>query len=206
MKHNNIICNIHFRKDWQRYVKTWLDQPAKKAARKAVRAEKAQKAAPRPVGLLRPVVRCPTNKYNNKVRAGRGFTLDELKAAGVSPLQARSIGISVDHRRKNRSQEQFKQNVQRLQAYKAKLVILDKKGEKPAFPGAEAVVEEVAKKIYVAEEVTKALTGTSAFGTLRKARNDARKAGRREKRAEIAAVILEERANKKSKKSKKSKK
>ena len=36
--------------------------------------------APRPVdGLLRPAVRCPTIKYNTKLRAGRGFTLEELK-------------------------------------------------------------------------------------------------------------------------------
>ena len=27
VKHNNIIPNQHFRKDWQRYVRTWFDQP-----------------------------------------------------------------------------------------------------------------------------------------------------------------------------------
>ena len=61
---------------------------------------------PRPVaGALRPVVRGQTKRYNTKVRAGRGFTLDELKAAGIPPKHAQTVGICVDHRRKNRSEE-----------------------------------------------------------------------------------------------------
>lgn len=79
VKHNNVIPNGHFRKDWQRYIKTWFDQPAKKAARRQAREAKAIKLAPRPLGKLRPVVRGQTVKYNLRVRAGRGFTLDELK-------------------------------------------------------------------------------------------------------------------------------
>lgn len=61
---------------------------------------------PRPVvGALRPVVRGQTKRYNTKVRAGRGFTLDELKAAGIPAKFAQTVGIAVDHRRKNRSEE-----------------------------------------------------------------------------------------------------
>ena len=61
-------------------VKTWFNQPARKKRRRDARAKKARDIAPRPVaGMLRPVVRCPTIKYNTRVRAGRGFTLDELK-------------------------------------------------------------------------------------------------------------------------------
>jgi large subunit ribosomal protein L13e len=40
-----------------------------------------------------------------KVRAGRGFSLDEIRAAGLHPKYARTIGISVDHRRRNKSTE-----------------------------------------------------------------------------------------------------
>ena len=40
---------------------------------------KAAAVAPRPVDLLRPVVRCPTIKHNRRLRAGKGFTLAELK-------------------------------------------------------------------------------------------------------------------------------
>lgn len=67
---------------------------------------KAAKVALRPVaGLLRPVVRCPSIRYNTKVRLGRGFTLEELKAAGFTKYEAKSFGIAVDFRRVNRSVE-----------------------------------------------------------------------------------------------------
>ena len=75
-----MLPNAHFKKHWERYVKTWFDQPGKKKRRRQKRLDKATRIAPRPVaGLLRPVVRCPTFKYNTKVRGGRGFTLEELK-------------------------------------------------------------------------------------------------------------------------------
>ena len=79
-KRNNMVPNGHFHKDWQRWVKTWFNQPARKIRRRNARVEKARKIAPRPVGgRLRPIVRCPTFKYNTKNRLGRGFTLEELK-------------------------------------------------------------------------------------------------------------------------------
>lgn len=44
------------------------------------RQKKAVKIFPRPTsGPLRPIVRGQTLKYNMKVRAGRGFSLEELK-------------------------------------------------------------------------------------------------------------------------------
>lgn len=45
------------------------------------------------------------------------------QAAGISRKAALGIGISVDHRRKNRSEEAFQQNVARLKLYKSKLVV-----------------------------------------------------------------------------------
>ena len=64
----------------KRYVKTWFNQPARKIKRRQARLEKAAKLAPKPVsGPIRPVVRCPTIRYNAKVRAGRGFSHDELR-------------------------------------------------------------------------------------------------------------------------------
>lgn len=54
-------------------------QPGKKVSRRNARQAKAAAVAPRPIDKLRPVVRCPTIKYNRRVRAGRGFTLAELK-------------------------------------------------------------------------------------------------------------------------------
>ncbi len=98
-KRNQMVPNAHFHKDWQNYVKTWFNQPARKERRRRARVAKAASVAPRPVKTLRPVVRCPTYKYNVKVRAGRGFTLEELKAAGIGRGLAKTIGITVDHRR-----------------------------------------------------------------------------------------------------------
>ena len=116
----------------QRRVKTWLDQPMKKKARRIARAEKAAASAPRPTdGALRPVVRCPTVKYHTRVRAGRGFTLAELKAVGISAKLAPTIGIAVDHRRKNRSEEGFRANVERLNEYKARLVVFPRSPSHP---------------------------------------------------------------------------
>lgn len=81
-KHNNIVQNNHFHKKWQNYVRTWFNQPGRKKRRRLARQKKALKIAPRPVaGPLRPIVHCPTFKYNSKVRAGRGFTLEELKVS-----------------------------------------------------------------------------------------------------------------------------
>jgi large subunit ribosomal protein L13e len=98
-KRNQMIPNAHFHKDWQRYVKTWFNQPARKIRRRATRVQKAAAVAPRPVKTLRPIVRCPTLKYNVKQRLGRGFSLEEIKAAGLGKNFARTIGITVDHRR-----------------------------------------------------------------------------------------------------------
>jgi len=61
-----------------------LEQAGKKASRRTARQVKAAALAPRPVDKLRPIVRCPTIKYNRKVRAGRGFTFAELKVRNNS--------------------------------------------------------------------------------------------------------------------------
>ena len=105
------------------------------------RQKKALRVSPRPVaGPLRPVVRCPTFKYNTKVRFGRGFTFEELRSAGISPKQAQCIGIAVDHRRKNRSTESLQANVQRLKEYKTKLILFPKKASKPKAGDSEVIV------------------------------------------------------------------
>lgn len=69
-------------------------------------------------------------RYNTKIKYGRGFTLQELKEAGINAKKALSIGIAVDHRRKNRSVEGLQANVERLKAYKARLVVFPRKGGK----------------------------------------------------------------------------
>jgi large subunit ribosomal protein L13e len=216
IKHNNIVPNVHFRKWWQRYIKTWFNQAGRKKARRDARMEKAKKAFPRPTSLLRPAVRPATVRYNFKLREGRGFTFDELKEAGVSKYQARSIGIAVDHRRRNHCEESLKENVARLLAYKEKLVLFPAKaGAKHVKKGdsVKADVEaaklagkqdkskvlmpivkskKVAARKITAEETAahpkiEGLKAHSAYRILRKAQEDRRNVGRKIRRARAAA-------------------
>jgi large subunit ribosomal protein L13e len=195
MKHNNVIPNGHFHKQWQRRVRTWFDQAGKKKSRRVLRAKKA--AAGTVTDLLRPVVRCPTIKYNTKVKAGRGFTADELKAAGISRKIARSVGISVDHRRKNRSEESLAANKARLLEYKARLVVLTDK--KLPFNTAKCVdaTEAASFPIPVAKKTCQYVAAssidkeTSAYATLRKSAGIARYHGIRAKRAAEKAEAAE---------------
>ncbi|TMW68432.1 hypothetical protein Poli38472_005900 [Pythium oligandrum] len=196
VKHNNVIPNGHFHKDWQRRIKTWFDQAAKKKSRRLRRKEKAAAIAPRPAaGLLRPVVRCATIKYASKVRAGKGFTLEELKEAGISKKQALSIGISVDYRRTNKSVESLQANVQRLKAYKAKLVVFPRKSLNKPKNG-DSAPEETKNAVQAtgalfpirsvvkseSAVITEELKNESVFAKLRVARADARIAGKQKKR------------------------
>merc|ERR1711884_567892 len=202
MKHNNLLPNGHFHKDWQRYVRTWFNQPGRKKRRRVARQKRALAIAPRPVGgALKPVVRCPTFKYNTKVRSGRGFTLEELKTAGISAKSAKTIGISVDHRRKNRGTESLQANVQRLKEYKSKLIIFPKKLSQPKQGDAETSELAVASQLQgtvlpiiqvkpenKARLITDEEHKISVFKTMRIARANKRLVGIREKRAKEAAV------------------
>ena len=116
VKHNNAIDKTHCRKDWARFVRQNLNQAGRKVARRSARLAKAKAIAPRPTSLLRPSARGCTVKYNSKLRAGRGFTVEELRAAKINIRQAPTIGIAVDFRRSNRSQESLDRNVARLKA------------------------------------------------------------------------------------------
>jgi large subunit ribosomal protein L13e len=104
VKHNNVLPNVHLRKHWQKNVRTWLNQAGRKNRRLQARRAKALATSPRPLERLRPTVRCQTIRYNHRARLGKGFTLAEIKAVGLGVQFAKSVGINVDHRRKNRSQ------------------------------------------------------------------------------------------------------
>jgi large subunit ribosomal protein L13e len=108
-------------------VKTFFEQPAKRKKRQIAREEKAVKLNPRPLNYLRPIIHCPTRRYNMKVRYGRGFTIEELKIAGLNPRFARTIGISLDWRRQDTNLESRDLNVKRLKAYLSKLILFPSK-------------------------------------------------------------------------------
>merc|ERR1711939_733198 len=149
IKHNQQIPHNHFRKDWQRRVRVHFDQAGKKKARRNARAAKAATVAPRPVDKLRPIVRCPTLKYNRRVRAGRGFSLAELKAAGIPRKLAPTIGIAVDPRRQNLSEESLAANVERLKAYKERLIVFPRKSNNPKKGDTKTNPREVEKATLI---------------------------------------------------------
>ncbi|WVQ82500.1 hypothetical protein IAT38_004629 [Cryptococcus sp. DSM 104549] len=194
VKHNNQLQKNHFHKDWQRRVKTWFDQPGKKKSRRVARSKKALATGAQPLQRLRPAVRCPTQRYNIRIREGRGFTLSELKLAGIRKKEAKSLGIAVDARRRSKSEEGQKLNVERLQEYKTRLVVFPKKAGKPK--AGDATGEDLTAHItrdalplpaaYTAE-APRAITAeekeASAFTTLRLARAAQRNEGQKKKRA-----------------------
>ncbi|KDN38273.1 putative ribosomal protein L13B [Tilletiaria anomala UBC 951] len=205
-KHNNILHNNHFRKDWQRRVKVWFDQPGAKKRRRNARAAKAASLGLRPLKSLRPAVRCPTLKYNTKLREGRGFTLEEIKAAGLKKKDAASIGIPIDHRRKNKSEEGLKLNAARIQAYRERIVVLPRrtkknKGQRPDIKSLDTVRDVAAAfpiPAGVASEAPRAITAEekefNAYRTLREARATHRFEGGR--KARLAKKEEEEKAKK----------
>jgi len=194
---NHVLPNVHFRKvnGMQKgymnraYIKPWHAQAARKKRRSDNRKAKAAKIAPRPVaGLLRPVVHPPTQRYNMKLRLGRGFTLAELREAKIAPKLARTIGVAVDHRRRNRCAESLQVNVNRLKCYKANLLIFPrgsgkkcvKKGDTPKSD-LQNVAQNTLKEIIPvpkpalrikSRKITDAEKEKSAYRTLKKARTN----------------------------------
>lgn len=53
------------------------------------------------------------------------------QAAGINKRVARTIGIAVDPRRRNRSTESLHVNVQRLKVYRSKLILFPRKVSAP---------------------------------------------------------------------------
>jgi large subunit ribosomal protein L13e len=202
VRHNNVIPNGHWKKKWQFRVRTWFNQPARKLKRRKARAEKARALFPRPsAGPLRPIVRGQTIKYNSKQKLGRGFTLEELKEAGIPRKFAPTIGIAVDHRRRNRSLESLQENVNRLKAYKSNLVVFPRhrNSKKPKAMDASAeecqtatqhkgTVMPISKAAPTLEKVaiTADMKAAPAYGKLRVERMNQRMAGIRAKRAKEA--------------------
>lgn len=170
----------------------------RKRRRHAARIAKHARISPRPTdGPLRPIVRCQTNKYNMHVRIGRGFSLEELKEAGVAAKYAPTIGIAVDARRKNRSLDAMQENVQRIKEYMTRVVVFPRKGGlgegvvvgqvKGALMPIEKKVAEVEVRKITDEDLKK-----TAYRSLRIERVNKRMHGLRRKRElEKASAAVE---------------
>ena len=143
--HNNPLQRPHLRKHWKGLVKTDFTQPARKLRRLQKRKEKAKTLFPRPLQALRPIVHKSTFRYSGQPREGRGFSIEELRVAGIHPRFARTVGISVDHRRVNKSTESIERNVKRLKGYVEKLVLLPRNEKKPSVGRKGVLADSTAK-------------------------------------------------------------
>ena len=205
-KHNNEVPSHFRRKKWTRRVKTFFDAPQKTAKRRLNRARKAAAIFPRPLESLKPAVRISTIKSNTRQRLGRGFSVYEIKQAGLTVDFARTVGIAVDTRRRNLSEEALQQNIQRLSEYKAKLVLFPRSSGKAkkgpiadsaeeALKNAQQVRGNILPISSVAvqpepREIKPEERKKSAFKTLRHARRNVNAVGYiiKKKRAEAEAA------------------
>lgn len=118
----------------------------------------------------------------------------------MSPDFARTVGIAVDRRRRNKSIEQRQINIQRLKEYRNKLILFPAH-EKRKLRKGEASEEERkvatqlrgevmpitnAKPVVSVRAITAAEKKFGAFLTTKKARSDARLVGIRAKKAKEA--------------------
>jgi len=206
-KGNNVLHSAHLRKHWNkghyRGVKCFFNKMAHKKLRIQKREAKAAAIAPRPLGKLRPLVMGMTRRYASKVRLGRGFSLAELKEAGLTGAFAQTVGIAVDHRRHNKNADTLAANVKRLNDYKAKLILFPakegdhKKGLIPdSTAGQLKNVEQVTKpsvfglpavvKTSAPEPITKEMLAAKVYQKLRAERINKRYEGVRKERARKA--------------------
>lgn len=128
-----------------------------------------------------------------------------MQAAGIPRLYAPTIGISVDGRRQNLSEESLAANVERLKAYTSRLILFPKKSNKPkkgdsskedlkavssAIPNSAAAfpITSIDKSVNeIKKSDMPAPIEGGAFRKLRDERANKRNAGQRAKRAKDAA-------------------
>ena len=120
--------------------------------------------------------------------------------AGIHKKVARTIGISVDPRRRNKCTESLQANVQRLKEYRSKLILFPRKPSAPKKRDSSAEELKLATqltgpvmpiwKVYKKEKarvITEEEKNFKAFASLLMARTNARLFGIQAKRAKEAA-------------------
>ena len=190
------------RKHWiTQKVKCFFNVNGHKTVRSQKRQERAAARSPAPLDLLRPTVKACTRRYASKIRFGRGFSLEEIRAAGLTPAFARTVGIAVDHRRHGSNQLE-NANIQRLTTYKANLVLFPrvegkaKKGEiadsttrldTPQNTTGRVLALPAVKPRVGLAALTKDLKSKKVYRSIREARINRKYEGKRIKRAKEAA-------------------
>ena len=122
-----------------------------------------------------------------------------LQEAGIPRPLAPTIGIAVDHRRQNLSEESLAINVARLKAYREHLILLPRRSNAPKKGDTKTDLSKVDKATNISAVLPIAPTDQAvkeikksempapidggAYRKLREARSNARYQGAREKRA-----------------------
>ncbi|KAG5859291.1 ribosomal protein L13 [Encephalitozoon hellem] len=151
MKGNHVLPNNHFRKTSLK-IKVHHDPETKLRVMQEKKIRKAKSMFPIPLKKLRPVIRCPSIKYNRNERLGRGFTAVECEKAGLDYRHARRLGIAVDLRRRDTNLEALEKNVDRIKTYLSKITIYEsvkEAKEKGAKPYAKKIMPFVKPKVVV---------------------------------------------------------
>lgn len=116
------------------------------------------------------------------------------QAAGIPRRYAATIGISVDHRRRNRCLESLERNVKRLMLYKTHLVVFPRRTKKTRRTDAmdvcrrkypqvsvDTVVPPLSSKAAVeCRVISEEERSFEAFAALRRARKEAKLVGKRD--------------------------
>ncbi|KAL8427320.1 hypothetical protein Efla_002283 [Eimeria flavescens] len=227
------LPNVHLRKKWQPYVKTWFNQPARKQRRRLARQQKAARNGVRwgcshtpstytltPGAEAMQTAKTPLSCSSSSCSSSSSSCSSSSSsccrsssscsssshAVGISPRVALSIGIAVDHRRRNRSQESLTANVNRLKLYLSKLVLFQRGAKaKKGLAGVPAdtpksqltSVRQVAiaaalpiqkpRKKIRARVITEEEKKFRAYATLRKQLRDAKNVGKHAKKLAEAA-------------------
>jgi hypothetical protein len=88
------------------------------------------------------------------------------QVAGIPSKLAPTIGIAVDHRRRNRCAESLQTNVNRLKAYKANLIIFPRKSSAPKAGDSSAEELAVAQQVKGVVMPIQKVAPTVEFGKI----------------------------------------
>merc|ERR1719420_1664315 len=99
MKHNQVVANIHYKKWWQRYVRTWFDQAGRKQRRKNRCTESLQENAAR-LKLYKTKLMVLPRKSKEKARA---ITKEEKAFSAKHALRTAWANKHFDRKKKARA-------------------------------------------------------------------------------------------------------
>lgn len=135
-----------------------------------------------------------------------------MAKAKIAPQFAKTVGIAVDTRRFDTSEEAMQLNVQRLETYKSKLILFPRRADKPKkgdihdstadkLKSAEAGKQNTGKHVLAKPKtkvrqtplkITKEMRDVKIFKKIRQLHINMKYKGKREKRAKEAAEKAEQ--------------